>query len=318
MQENIIGYLLGALDDDEMARFEAELEFDEELQLRVQDAARGLQILGDSTELEPPPGLVQATFRRVDAVAAPRLSTAHRRELQPTESWSLLDMIVAASVLFISCLLFTPAIQGSRIQAQISACQDNLRQIGQALIGYSLANAKQTFPQIPNDANTGVAGIYASILNDAGFINDDHMYYCPSLTRQDLDETKWRIPRFDEFTKAYGPALAELHAMAGGTYGYTMGYFEGGKLQPVCNENRKNYPICADQLYCESRPNQLQLTHRNVLFEYGGVRTFASNLREWNGDLIFEDLYGRRRAGVNKHDAVISATSSARPLPLYH
>lgn len=315
MQENIIGYLLGALDDDEMAQFEAALESDEELQQQVQDVVRGLQILGDNTfhdhsDGEPPQGLAEATMQRVA-----RLSEVRHRELQQADSWSLLDMVVAASVLFLGSMLLTPAIQGSRIHARIAGCQDNLRQIGQALIAFSWSDYRQAFPEIPNDRRTGIAGIYAPTLLHAGHITEDRLFYCPEQPRHDLPDTGFHIPRLQEIAVADGPELDWMQSHSGGTYCYALGYFLHGKLQPVRNENRKNYPICADQPDIHAPGHRRTSTHRNVLFEYGGVRTFAHTLDRWNGDHLFRDALGNVQAGANKNDVVLGA-GATRPWPL--
>ena len=44
MQDRIIGYLLGALDEDELARFEAELRSNPELQAQVRAAGQTAQL----------------------------------------------------------------------------------------------------------------------------------------------------------------------------------------------------------------------------------------------------------------------------------
>ena len=315
MQENIIGYLLGALDDDEMARFEAELEADSDLQLLVQDAARSLQVLGDDTALEPPPGLLEATTTRIREFV-PSQMAVRREPVGDSGSWSLFDMIVAASVLFVGCMLFVPAIQGSRIHAQIAGCQDNLRDIGRALIQFSENDERHAFPGIPNDRRTGIAGIYATKLREAGFLTEEHNFYCPSYSRQDLcmEESIFQIPSLEDFSKVHGPALARLQASAGGTYGYILGFFKDGSVQAVRNEDRHHYAICADQPSCEAQPNHQPLTHRNVLFETGAVRLFPCSLVEWNEDRLFEDALGRVQAGVDKNDIVIGA-SATRPVP---
>lgn len=324
MQENIIGYLLGALDDHEMAEFEAELDRNEDLQILVQDAARSLQVLGhDQDDEQPPVGLVEATCRQVLPVVA-RRPAQHRskarnnsRELAyDHDSWSLFDVIVAASVMFVGCLLFFPAISSSRMHSQIAGCQDNLRHIGRALIEYSLSNPTETFPRIPHSQQTGIAGIYAPVLREAGLITEDHRFHCPSSARFDLNvaDTDLEIPRMADFAAAQGPELRKLQEQAGGDYGYILGYLQNGKLQAVKNDNRRNYALVTDQPFCEAPPMHQHITHRNVLFEFGGVRVFPLNLQEWNGDKFYENADGRVQAGVDKNDSVIGA-SATRPLP---
>ena len=62
MHDSIIGYLLGALDEGELARFEAQLEVDPELRAKVRAAARSLEMLGlDDDDIDPPEGLAEST-----------------------------------------------------------------------------------------------------------------------------------------------------------------------------------------------------------------------------------------------------------------
>ena len=71
MQDSLIGYLLDALDDEETARFEAELERDLELQARLSNAAHTLRMLKqDRDDIEPPRGLAQSTCAYVHQAAS--------------------------------------------------------------------------------------------------------------------------------------------------------------------------------------------------------------------------------------------------------
>ena len=81
------------------------------------------------------------------------------------------DVAVAALIFVIAGLLVLPAINGTRFQARVAACQDNLRQVGQALTEYSHKN-HDVFPVVPAEGNLAAAGIYAPILTQEGFLTE--------------------------------------------------------------------------------------------------------------------------------------------------
>ena len=182
MQDSLIGYLLGALDEDETSRLEARLEQDPDLQARLRQAARSLRPLRmDDDDIEPPEGLACGTCCFVEK--AKRLVALGRYERAGTPpNWTVVDMTIAAGIFLAACLLFFPAINNSRYHAQIAGCQNNLRHIGRALIEYS-ENAKGLFPRVPATGNLAVAGMYAPTLREQGFVLDDHVFLCPASSR---------------------------------------------------------------------------------------------------------------------------------------
>ena len=327
MQENIIGYLLGALDKDEMAQFEAELDRNVDLQMRVQDATRSLQVLEfDREDDEPPIGLVEATCQTVANATIPvrrrasgrrRSSRAASRELgHDTEAWSMIDVVVAASVFFVACLLFFPAIKNSRFHAEIAGCQDNLMNVGRALIEYSHHSPQGEFPKIPKTGPLGVAGMYAPTLIENGLITEDHKFFCPSTSsyRSNVDLS---IPRMTEISAASpGPARNAIQERMGGSYGYVLGIMDGGDdVDGIRNQSRDNFALMTDTPVCEAMPLKRELKkHCNVFFECGNVRVLPLNAQSWQGDRLYENDHGQGYAGVHENDAVIGGSAS-KPLP---
>ena len=328
MQENLIGYLLGALDEDEMAQFEAELDRNVDLQRRVQDAARSLQVLEYvDVDDEPPVGLVEATCQAVTSstVSVSRRKGARKRSSKSrpnrelaydTESWSMIDMVVAASVFFVACLLFFPAINNSRFHAEIAGCQDNLMNVGRALIEYSGHSPQGTFPKIPKSGPLGVAGMYAPTLIEHGLITEDHEFFCPSTTSYRTNNVALTIPRISEIAAASpGPATAAMQKKMGGSYGFVLGIMEGDKVRGIRNQGRSNFALMTDTPVCETMPLKRELKkHCNVFFECGNVRVLPLNAQSWQGDRLYENDNGQNFAGVHDNDAVIGA-SAAKPLP---
>ena len=319
VQQNIIGYLLGALDENEIAQFEAELDQNPDLQARVQDAARSLQVFdSDREDIAPPPGLVESTCSAVANIRRDaRVSFSRRnRELRPArndESWSMIDVMVAASVVLVACMLFFPAIQNSRLHAQIAGCQDNFRGIGKALIEYSLHSPNETFPEIPKSGNLSFAGFYAPALIDSGLVTEQHQFFCPSAS--DIKDARISsIPTIQQFSAACGEELNKMQRDAGGDYTYTMGYMKGDELCGIRNQGRTHFAIMSDVPVCEIMPSKRELkrSHMNVLFECGGVRMIPLHQTSWKGESLFENDHGLMNAGCRDDDVVVGV-SYARP-----
>lgn len=322
MQDSIIGYLLGALDEDELARFEAQLAQDPELQQQVRKAALSLQILKqDADDIEPPPGLAGATCAMV------RRFGDHARNVRDRVSragsgfeiaagndhWTLVDMMVACCVLLAGCLLFFPAVNNSRYHAQIASCQNNLRSIGQALIEYSGADPNNFFPKVPESGNMAVAGMYAPTLKEFGFVVDDHDFFCPSSADIEAELLR-RIPSIKDVEQARGETLHVAQRTMGGDYGYTLGVQnKAGKLCAIKNQSRNDFALMADapDLVRCSKRKQRRVPHQNVLFESGGVRLVCIKTDCWCGDSLYTNDRGEVSAGVHESDAVIGASNSS-------
>lgn len=319
MEEDIIGYLLGALEEDEMAQFEAELDRNPDLQARVQDAARSLHLFDyDREDVSPPPGLLEKTCGIVsDSRSAAQANVpSFTRDTRfdgssfkdPNESWTMLDVMIAASVMLVACMLLFPAINNSRLHAEIAGCQDNLRRLGVALIEYSMHDPHCAFPEIPASGNLSVAGFYAPALLDSGFVTEQHAFFCPSASNHDTRVMK--IPTLKEVMAARGDKLEQLQHRMGGHYGYTLGFLDGKELRGFQNLGRSHFAIMSDAPVCESMPPKHQLTHRNVMFECGGVRVIPLNRPSWNGDPLFENDNGEAMAGCHERDIVIGFSAA--------
>ena len=310
MQDSLIGYLLGALDDEETSRFEVELEGDIELQTRLSNAAHSLRMLKqDRDDIEPPGGLAQSTCAYVHQAASQACRSTGIERGAETDQWTLIDMVIAASVVLATCMLFFPAINNSRYHAQIAGCQNNLRSVGRALIEYSSHHAQGFFPQVPETGKFAVAGMYAPTLIAHGLITEDHRFFCPSSS--DI-EAKFpnRIPAIDEVENTRGQILAEMQCRMGGDYGYTLGVEKNGRLSGIRNQSRTHFAIMSDSpdsFVCEVRPRAG--VHRNVLFESGNVRTVTTIC--WCGDQLYRNDHGEVSAGVHESDIVIGASGTA-------
>ena len=164
VQEQLLGYLIGALDDSERRRVEWRLQTDPQWQAELAAVRESLQPLRLAQRTyAPPAGLASRTCQKVALLAAPAVEPIaqawayqHRapwraRRMSPavvppssTASWSWVDLTVAASILVALSLLIFPAVQKNRDHARMMACQGNLRQLG-----LGVAQLRQAHPELP-------------------------------------------------------------------------------------------------------------------------------------------------------------------------
>jgi len=323
MREDLIGYLLGAADAPVQDEVERRLSHDENLRADLQKVRHCLLPLGwGRREYQPPAGLAQRACARVaDHVQGARVELGAKGYL-PAElagalsarRWSLADLLVAAGVCLAAALLFLPAIANGRYQAQLARCQNNLRQLGIALVQYSDRHGGR-FPAVAASGQLAAAGVYAPILKDEGYVAQPNLFLCPSSPlAQDADS--FHVPTLRELQDA-GPSVARLHETMGGSYGYNIGFVEGDQLQAVPNRGRDYYALMSDTPDAQA-PDYRSQNHgscgQNVLFESGRVRHLSTcRALGCSGDEIFVNDHGLVQAGVHVDDAVIGH-SAAPPL----
>lgn len=342
-REDLLGYLLQALDEPEHALVEQRLGQDPRLREELARVRGGLARLGHAwREVDPPPGLATRTCAFVAARAprtpaetpglaavaaasgmaggparerpapapfadeAPAARTGHLR-------WQ--DMAVAAVVFVAVGSLVFPAIQSSRFQSQVTACQDNLRALGAALTRYS-EDKNGVFPPIPTRGPLNVAGIYAPTLLSEGYLTDAACTACPAAPR-----ARGRAPAvasLEELRSAPGHELPGLLAQIGGDYGYSLGHTEGGQYRPTKNLRRPTFVVLADAP-SPVRPGHQSENHaslgQNAWFEDGHVQFVRSTRAADLLDDFFLNNDGWVAAGVDADDSVV-APSDARPLVL--
>lgn len=322
VREQILGYLLGALDDSEMEQVEARLRADpaygREL-ARVRRQLEDLEMAAD--ECQPPPGLVQRTCDFVFAhvrCARPRSVPAEPKRLSPHAAaphWTgrvgWLDVTVAALIFVVAGLVTLPAIQGSRFQSRLITCQDNLRQLGLSLGEYSHRNGEY-FPRIPLKGRLAAAGIYAPTLTHDGYLTEPHRVLCPESPQS--EQRDFRVPSIEELQTACDREVARLRQQMGGSYGYCLGHVEHGVFVPTRNLCRKYFAIMADAP-SNNLPERQSANHgglgQNVLFEDGHVEFAATSQPTEGADDIFANDDHVVALGVHCNDSVIAPSGTA-------
>ncbi len=189
MHSQLLGHLLGALDDDEQQSVDARLEHDEEW---CRQLARWRQRLAPLEALrpdfEPPPGLAERTCRYVAAhmpVVAELPASRRRRRMSPCPvpphrvarvGW--LDVAAVALLLVTIGAMIPPAIHGSRYQSRVASCQNDLRQFGLALTDYSQRH-DNALSKLADHGRLTRTGVFAAELLQDAYLTATHRTVCP-------------------------------------------------------------------------------------------------------------------------------------------
>jgi len=353
MRADLLGYLLGALDSAEHAEVEAALQADPRL---AAECARLEQTIAPLSEdeawIDPPPRLADRTTAFVEAYAdqddplrerrpplreiatgngddvpfaSPAASalcasplSSHEDEMRPrSRRWSLADAVVAAGICAAAAMLIIPAIANSRKQAAITHCQNNLRQLGHALVDYSY-DSDGHFPLVPASGNLGVAGIYAPILKEAGRLRNETLLLCPGSAVANEADT-FAVPSTEEVQQQEGKQLLATQRSMGGSYGYAFGYEdEDGAYRANRNRSRPRFALLADSPSLHLKGRQ-SANHggcgQNVLFEDNHVEYLQRCCASEASDNVFLSDRGYVEAGRHWNDAVVG-NSWARPVLL--
>jgi hypothetical protein len=316
MREQLLGYLLDALDADEREAVEAEIQRNPRLGREVELLHESLDPLrADNEDFDPPEGLASQTCAFVKS----HISRAARVTMSPVvrtsegSSWSLADLAVAASVFFAAAMLLFPALQQSRISARLASCQNNLRQLGTALTQYSDSHHGM-FPTIEKTGNMASAGVYAVKLQQASLLDGVQRVICAASPLAGQSDLVY-VPKPEELESARGEQLARMLRLMGGSYGYTLGYEDESGYHGVKNKHRASFAIMADMPPVTDQ-GKVSLNHggcgQNVLYEDGHVSYLTCCNAEGCNDHIFLNEDGQVAAGRHLNDAVIGA-SQTRP-----
>jgi hypothetical protein len=314
-REHLLGYLLGALEEDERRQFARALDDDPGLQFELRRVEARLELLGPPDEhFEPPVGLAARTSQAVAHRALcvrPSPREAQSRETRSSWRVSLADLVVAAGVITAAALLFFPAILNSRYQSELAFCQNNLRRLAVALSNYADASDGY-FPRVPTQGNRAIAGVYAPLLTENGWLDDPRAVICPSSEL--AQQPGFRIPTLGELDRAEDEKLAQIQSLIGGSYGFNLGYLEGGVHSAAKHLGRPTFAIMADAP-SEHLRQRISANHggrgQNVLFDDLHVDFLIDCKAEGCRDAVYLNHHGDAEAGVNRDDAVVGSSATA-------
>ena len=341
-QEDLLGYLLGALDAEQERAIQQSIDLNPQLEeqlLELKSTLAPLELLATPTGSQPglarrtvemlalyqnaaealettpsEPSNLSSTGSRLElprttlatsSTNRQRMSPATHRPDRPLRSgWSINDFLVLAAGLAVLAAIGFPALSYSRFAADRSDCQSNLVSLNKAFQEYSDINGGK-FVAIPLSGNRAVSGIFAPALKEAGLLENDDLLACAGSDRSN----PVHIPTFDTLDNATGPQLAYLQQTMSGDYGYALGYLQGDVYVPPQDLGRSNAILLADR---PSPANEgfASQNHRgagqNCLFEDGHwefVTGFA-----YGEDPIYKNDLNVVAAGIHLNDIVIGAS----------
>lgn len=285
MDEDLLGYLLGALEPHEMRRLENRLRTDGELRAELSRIEQALSPLAESHDPgdEPPADLVANTLAnlpplpaadaesgvdgRAAGSASPRLTPVDGRwdaGSGSAKGWT--DWVAAATAAAILLGLLLPALAEGRFEARKVACQEQLRELGTAITQFVLRSEQDRLPAVAASGPEAFAGVYAIRLNDAGLLPDGSVRWCPSLPKPgggtDADLATYAAAFNASSSARVSPerlliAAAELHHTAvdelrelqrlvGGHYAYTLGVIDNRRFGSPRYEGRSTFAVMSD------------------------------------------------------------------------
>jgi prepilin-type processing-associated H-X9-DG protein len=231
----------------------------------------------------------------------------------PSSRWSMADVVVLAGVCLVAAVLFFPVIVNSRYASQIAVCQNNLRQLGSGLTGYSEDFGDGLFPGVPLSGRRSFAGIYAPILLEAGYITDPRVVVCPAIVEQ-VALRGFRIPSLAEIDGADDRSIGAMRERAGADYyAYNLGVVIGGQYRAPRNQQRPYFAMMADMpaSYLDPQPSRNHGERGfNILFEDGHVAYVTTTDWPARTDDPLRNRQGLPEAGLDENDAVIGRSSS--------
>ena len=219
MYEDLLGYLLGALEPEEMQRVSQWLKDNPEGQRQLEVLRKQLGPLDEGFEAVeapspdlldrtldalpggPPPdpvpmdvGASDQTEDTTDAIdpildvqsgtvtPASRMTDAlaSRGNDSRQKRWNLYDCVVGLVSVVVLLALLLPTIAAGRFEARRMQCADQLRELGSALTLFASSDPKSQFPAVADSGPEAFAGVYRLRLQDRGLIPEDLSVYCPS------------------------------------------------------------------------------------------------------------------------------------------
>ena len=308
LRQNLLGYLLGAVEHDERTQVEQQIQNDAALRRELETLRSALHPLAaDANHAAPPPGLAQRcceyVYSRTEIVPAALSPVSGSAASAPTgRRWSRLDLAVAGAIAVAVAVLIVPAVFQSNVQAKLIACQDNLKNIGLSMAKYSDLHGGSYYPAPQEGDRINVVGKWAPTLVSQGYLQPAHVI-CPASSL--ADDPQFRVPTLEQLNAMNPAELAEILPKLT-AYGFTLGHREGGNgpYQLPRNQNRKNFALMGDSPSDGPTTSRIHGgTGQNVLFEGGHVKHV--NSAQVGNDDIFKNDHQKVAPGVHNQDSVI-------------
>ncbi len=326
--ETLMGYILMALPEEEIARIDEQVMRDPTLSQRIcelRELLAPVQISQEET-FEPSSNLVSNTLAFVESRAAEIASASAKRSGGMTEVFesagrgtklAWLDSLasVAAGVA-LACLL-VPSIWQCRENARKLNCANKLQGLGLALHAFANSNVGGEFPGAEIEGPLAFAGVYALKLKNAQLLDSTNLIWCPSSSTVQL---QLQVPGMHEYLRAPLSEQMAWQRTIGGTYAYNLGNIVNGKYIPPRLECGAIVPLAGDtvatfqgDIDCERLIHGVNTV--NLLFTDG--RVLHVRLQDLDSDGWVDHPYFNRNqmraVGLGKDDTCL-APSFVPPL----
>ncbi|TWT38622.1 DUF1559 family PulG-like putative transporter [Blastopirellula retiformator] len=331
MRDNLLGYLLNALEEDEARDVEVLAERDPEIQHDLQRLRSHVRLLDDSwVDVSPPAGLAARACAFLDAPAevavaddpaeavvaetpidekpVPRSSRAFSAMTSDSSRFTMADMLVAAGACVAAAVIFFPALASSRMLASRLQCENNLHQVGMALHDFAYQNKQQAYPAIDTDGPADFAGSFGLPLVEQGHLKSPEFLSCAANRNEN---SKFRLPTLKEVAQAAPEQIPGLRANFNLVYNYNLGTQHNGRVIAPKMQGRADYPVVSDIVHVGDKgklaPKGHGVTGVNILFDDGRVEFIRlDEIPELVRQYYFNDL-GKVEAGVNENDPVLGS-----------
>lgn len=335
MKPDLLGYVLHALPTDEERQIESYLEEQPDARREVLRLRPLCQALDAQETFEPSQELIVRTLRAVAnerslekqiAPASSKSPTTTYPTLEPWKAstydappsqWRRADAWALVAVVMLLCLAIPPVLQYVRDRALQTECRDNMRQLYTSFDSY-MTDHRGAIPVLATDGPASHAGVYASLLHDAGLWGEQLRLGCPpgSATKpQTLAEVQLHQEQEQNYWQRFG-----------GNYAYNMGYLQNKdgtpKMVSIKRGDGDSIPILADRPPRFGEASNLLLANspnhggrgQNVL-HLGGHVNFQKYRSADSGDDrdIFRNDNNLPNAGTQLRDIVLGP-SEARPV----
>jgi hypothetical protein len=320
MEENLLGYLLKTLDDDEARQVEASLRQSPHLRSRLELLERAAAPLESDRELPSPrPGLILSTLAFIAEHQCRKLPDApppsRHQALPAGRPWLRRPDVLVAAVL----LLLLGGVGSSylvhlwRDYEGRNQCRGNLMLLWSGLQRYCDAH-EGNFPRVEENGAHAVAGMFVPTLHDSGMLASNVSIACPAQERRAAAPPSVR--ELEELYAHDADAFRlEARKLAGG-YAYTLGYHDAAGHHGLRCDFGEQLPIVADRL--ESTTQRNSGNHggdgQNVLYLSGHVEWRSNRNAGINGDDIFVNWDNQVLAGKAREDTVLGS-GDASPTP---
>lgn len=332
-REHWVGFLMGALDENERDLVEQHIADDPRAADELDRLRSHLDLLSDGLdEAAAPVGLASRTcaildnpnlFAEVLNAAAPEKDNApapKRREAFDSigggrTAFTFMDMLVAVGACVAAVAIFFPALASSRLLATQLQCENNLHQVSLALQQFAGNNPNHRYPAISLSGPMSVAGSYAPKLIDSGYIQHPETLRC-AVEKSNLATQP--IPTIEQLENASPEEVEKLQQSLSNVLNYTMGSLVDGKLLAPVMQGRGDFPVSSDVVLLEDGkiiPQGHPDGRSNVLFDDGHVEYLAIDDIPESMRQYFLNDDGQVAAGVNEEDAVV-ANGIAHPVQL--